>query len=163
MLKWYTGLPGLRFGELMQVYAESNRENGRIRAPGLSAERQAAQAEQDFYAYLRDDFFRTRGAAYGVWEIGGVYVSALRLEPYRDGLLLTALETRPDQRGKGYAKDLVSQAVAAAGQTVYSHVGKKNTASLRVRLACGFEKISDSALYLDGSADSRCMTLRCKK
>ena len=35
----------------------------------------------------------------------------------------------------------------------------RNTPSLRTHSACGFQKIQDSAVYIDGSADSRSVTL----
>lgn len=161
MLKFYSRLTQLRFGDLMAVYEEGNRENGAECYPNLPPEQQLQLAEQDFYGYLHDVFFSTEGAVYAVWEIGGQYVSALRLEPYRDGLLLAALETKPSERGRGYAKALVRQVLREkGGEVIYSHVSHKNTPSIRVHQACGFEKISDTAVYLDGSVNSRCMTLR---
>lgn len=163
MLKFYSRLSQLRFGDLMGVYEEGNRENGAERYPNLPPEQQLQRAEQDFYEYLHDVFFPTEGAVYAVWEIGGKYVSALRLEPYRDGLILAALETKPEERGKGCAKALIRYLLKEkCGEVIYSHVSYKNIPSLRVHQACGFEKISDTAVYLDGSVNSRCMTLRYK-
>lgn len=163
MLKFYTRLSQLRFGELMEVYVEGNRENGAELYPHLLLEQQLQHAEQDFYGYLHDIFFPAEGAVYAVWEVGGKYISALRLEPYRDGLLLAALETKPSERERGYAKALVRQVLREKrGTVIYSHVSHKNIPSLRVHQACGFEKISDTAVYLDGSVNSRCMTLKYK-
>ena len=88
----------LAFGKLMEVYEEGNLKNGRELYPEESESRQIALAEQDFYQYLQQIFFRTPGAVYYVLEEGGRYISALRLEPYRDGMLLEALETAPNQR-----------------------------------------------------------------
>ena len=76
------------FGKLMEVYAEGNLENGQDLWPDETESRQNALAEQEFYNYLQQVFFRTNGAQYLVWEENGRYVSALRLEPYQDGLLL---------------------------------------------------------------------------
>lgn len=154
----------LSFEQLMEVYREGNLENGRILAPFDSQARQLQLAEQDFYSYLAETFFPVRGAMYAVWEVEGKYVSALRLEPYRDGLLLEALETAPGEREKGYAAALV-QAVQRmlAEQSVrriYSHVSKKNLPSLRTHKRCGFRILSDTAAYLDGSVDSRAYTLQ---
>ena len=99
MLYIATSLQQLRFGQLMEVYLESNLEKAeRI---GL------LQAEQDFYQYLDECFFPTPGAVYAVWVEGNEYISALRLEPYRDGLctvesgfiledMLTAFERTAD-------------------------------------------------------------------
>ena len=154
-------LSDLSFGKLMDVYQEGNLENGRENYPGEPEMRQIALAEQDFYQYLSEIFFRTSGAAYLIWEERGSYVSALRLEPYRDGLLLAALETHPQMRKRGFAEKLVKAALEYAGDiAVYSHVSKKNAASLRTHEKCGFEKILDYAVYADGSVNDRCCTLR---
>ena len=151
----------LHFGSLMAVYAESNRENGREFWPEEPEMRQIQLAEEDFYRYLEQVFFRTPGAVYALWEKNGRYVSALRLEPYRDRLLLEALETAPEQRRKGYAAALI-QAVqcSLAGKTkLYSHVDKRNLPSLKVHEACGFRRIADYAVYVDGSVNQKMYTL----
>lgn len=152
MLYIATSLQQLRFGQLMEVYLESNLEKAeRI---GL------LQAEQDFYQYLDECFFPTPGAVYAVWVEGNEYISALRLEPYKDGLLLAALETAPRHRRKGYAKKLIDAVLAEfSHQSIYSHVRKPNTASLSVHERCGFRKIADTAVYIDGSVDDRAVTL----
>lgn len=150
----------LAFGKLMEVYTEDNLENGRDLWPEEPESRQIALAEQEFYQYLQQVFFKTNGAKYLIWEEKGRYVSALRLEPYRDGLLLEALETAPSYRRKGCAAKLVQAALAYAGNVkIYSHVGKKNTASFRTHEKCGFVRILDYAVYADGSVNDRCCTL----
>ena len=111
MLRITRSMGQLPFGQLMEVYAEGNLENGREFWPDLSEGQQLLQAEQEFYQYLREVFFQTAGAAYYLWEHHGKPVSALRLEPYRDGLLLEALETHPLHRRKGYAKMLIKAAL----------------------------------------------------
>ena len=154
----------LSFGKLMETYQEGNLENGQDRWPDESAGRQLALAEEDFYNYLQQVFFKTDGALYLIWEENGMYVSALRLEPYRDGLLLAALETNPQMRKRGFAKMLVEAALEYVGDvTVYSHVSKKNVASLRTHEKCGFEKVLDYAVYADGSVNDRCFTFRYDK
>lgn len=151
----------LRFSELMQVYEQSNLEAAEERKnlPPMFA---LQLAEQDFRQYLQEVFFRTKGAVCCIWEENGHYVSALRLEPYRDGLLLAALETAPAFRKRGYASALiqaVQQYLAACGNVkIYSHVNKQNIASVCTHEKCGFRVISDRAVYLNGSVDSRCST-----
>ena len=152
----------LNFSQLMEVYGEGNRENGVRLWPDLSENQQILRAEQDFIAYLREDFFWVEDAYYAIWEEDGRYLSALRLEPFEDGLLLEALETRPDCRGRGYATKLLQAVLAQESRTIYSHVEKKNTASLRTHEKCGFVKISDCARYIDGSVSAGAFTL-CKK
>lgn len=156
-------LRDLSFGKLMEVYAEGNLENGRDLWPEEPEGRQMALAEQEFYQYLQQVFFRTEGARYLILEDGGRYISALRLEPYQDGLLLEALETAPAFRRKGYGESLVRAALELPEITkVYSHVGKRNTASLRTHEKCGFVKILDHAVYADGSVNDVCCTLCCR-
>lgn len=163
MLKLIRTMGELDFSRLMDVYIEGNRENGNVFYPQLPPQEQLLRAEQDFYAYLRE-FFRTPGAVYALWEEKGRYISALRLEPYRDGLLLEALETMPDCRRQGYGKMLVLAALEAVWQEnplpVYSHVHKRNHPSLAIHKACGFSRISEQAVYIDGSVTDRSCTLR---
>ena len=150
----------LNFSELMQVYREGNQENGQENFPNESDARQLFLVEECFYRYLREVFFTTSGAVCAVWQEAGNYVSALRLEPYRDGLLLEALETAPEYRRMGYAEKLI-QAVLAAfpGEKIYSHIHKRNERSLAVHLKCGFRRISEQAAYIDGSVNSRACTM----
>lgn len=161
MLILATSLRQLRFGELMEVYADSNEEKA-SEWPNLPHGYALMLAEQDFRQYLSDVFFRTPGAVCALWEANGKYVSALRLEPYRDGLLLEALETAPNHRKKGYAVTLiqaVQQYLQSQGTVkLYSHIDKRNTASLRTHDRCGFSVISDCAVYINGSVDYRCST-----
>ena len=160
MLKIAEKLNDLSFGKLMEVYIEGNLENGQELWPEEPEARQIALAEQEFYNYLQQVFFRTPGARYLIWEEAGHYVSALRLEPYRDGLLLEALETAPDKRKKGYAAQLVQATLEYAGNVkIYSHVGKYNTVSLRTHEKCGFTRIHDYAVYADGSVNERSYTM----
>ena len=158
MLRIFTSSRDLRFGALMDVYAESNEEKANER-PDLPRGFALELAEQDFRQYLNEVFFPTSGAILALWEMQGKYVCALRLEPYKDGFLLAGLETHPDQRKKGYAATLIA-AVQQRMESVkiYSHVNKRNVASLKTHEKCGFRVISDRAVYINGSVDSRCYT-----
>ena len=150
----------LSFSRLMEVYTEGNLENAEEFYPDLPEGQKLMQAELDFYQYLNEVFFRTSGAVYAIWEAQGSYVSALRLEPYRDGLLLEALETAPSRRRQGYGVQLIKAVQEQfSNQRIYSHVGKKNVASLRVHEKCGFRRISEYAAYIDGSVNQRACTL----
>ena len=158
MLRCIYSMKELPFGALMAVYEQSNQENGEEFWPDLSAGERLLRAEQEFYQYLQQVFFQTEGAFYCLWEVKGRPVCALRLEPYRDGMLLEALETKPSERRKGYAEALVKAVMAEVGEKkVYSHVGKRNTASLRTHEKCGFRRILEHAVYADGSV----MTNHC--
>lgn len=163
MLVIATKLMELPFGRLMNIYVEGNRENGQLGWPDEPEARQLQLAEEGFYQYLHDDFFSTPGATYALWQIDGKYVSALRLEPYRDGLLLEALETAPEERRKGYASALiraVQEWLKPQGSVkVYSHVSKRNTASLRTHESCGFRRILEYSVYIDGSVNQKSCTM----
>jgi GNAT superfamily N-acetyltransferase len=151
-------LRDLSFSALMEVYMESNREKAELEFSDLSIEQGIYQAEQDFYQYLREVFFRTPGSVYCLWQENGRYLSALRLEPYKDGLLLEALETAPEYRRKGYAEALLREALSGNGK-IYSHVHKNNVPSLRIHEKLGFRRISETAAYIDGSVNDHCCTL----
>ena len=152
-------LKEIDFRQLMDVYEEGNLENGAEFWPELPQGQQLLNAEQDFYQYLRECFFTTEGAAYAIWVVDGKYVSALRLEPYQDGLLLEALETAPCHRCKGYAAKLIRTVLEQMGEKkVYSHVSKRNTASIRTHESCGFHRILEHAVYADGSVKTNACT-----
>ncbi len=160
MLKLVTSIKDLSFGRLMEVYREGNLENGAERWPELREDRRLLLAEQDFYDYLREVFFRTPGVVYAIWEEEGKYRSALRLEPYKDGLLLEALETAPDRRRKGYGERLIRAVQQRTGGTkLYSHVHKGNAPSLKIHEKCGFRRTMEYAAYIDGSFNQRCCTM----
>lgn len=151
MLRVYSSMADLPFGKLMEIYAQSNRELGE-QWPREAEDYRPALAEQEFYAYLRQCFFTLPSARYFLWEEQGRPVSAVRCEAYRDGVLLTALETAPDCRRKGYAT-LLLQAVLHQLQSekVYVHIRHDNKVSLSVHQKCGFEKVKSGARLLDGS------------
>ena len=159
MLYLVTKLREVNFSALMGVYEEGNRENGALVHPGLPQGQQILRAEQSFHQYLKEVFFPTAGAVYAIWVENDIYVSALRLEPYEDGLLLEALETAPAHRRKGCAEKLIRAVQAEFPQKIYSHVSKKNTASLAVHQKCGFRQVLDYAKYIDGSVVRSAVTL----
>ncbi len=164
MLKFAKSIRELSFSKLMEVYLEGNLENGADRWPDLPRDQGLLMAEQDFYDYLYQEFFRSPGAVYAIWEENGRYCSALRLEPYKDGLLLEALETAPGERRKGCARRLIQAVLQHTGNTkIYSHVHKGNTASLAVHEKCGFRRCMEYAAYIDGSFNQRCCTMVYEK
>lgn len=161
MLYYAHALCELQFGALMQIYLEGNQENAADNYPDRSAGEGLLLAEQDFYAYLRDVFFPTAGALYAIWVENGGYVSALRLEPYQDGLLIEGLETAPDARRNGYAKALMQAVQRDHSDTIlYAHIHKKNVPSLALHETSGFSRIYEHAMYIDGSINDRCCTVR---
>lgn len=150
MIRIFRSLSEMCFSSLLAVYEDSFKHNSSSESKFLR--------EQEFYQYLRSCFFTDYMAFYAVLEHMGDYLAALRIEPYKDGVLLEGLETAPEARMKGYATQLVQQTLAYLSdlhvKKVYSHVDKKNTASIRVHKKCGFSVVSDSAIYIDGSFTS---------
>lgn len=163
MLKIFHNLAELSFSQLMAVYNEGNRLNGSDIYPNLPEDHQLRMAESDFYNYLNAVFFRQPDSFYAVWEEAGRYVCALRLEPYKDGFLLCALETDPCCRRMGYASKLLEAVLAYIARrgsgTVYSHVSKRNQASVEVHRKMGFQVILEYAVYSDGSVLQNSFTL----
>lgn len=146
MLHIYTSVKELVFRQLCSVYSD---------------DLITLQAEQDFYWFLMD-FFKLPDTFYAVWVLDGQYVSALRIEPYKDGVLLSGLHTKQEFRGKGYAEALMKNTVTflfdEGIRKIYSHIRNDNIFSIKAHLKCGFEKISDCAAYIDGSVDWRSAT-----
>ena len=143
MLLYFASPVGLDLEQLMCVYRESL-DRGEL-----------FSSLQDFYTYWLQDFFSVEGTACAVWEEEAEYVSVLRLEPYRDGFLVTGLETRPERRQQGMADKLISavlQRLKVDGHwKLYSHVHRNNLPSLRLHKTHGFFLYSDHAVFLDGS------------
>lgn len=141
MLQIITSAKELKFGELCSVYSD---------------DLTTLQSEQDFYWFLMD-FMKSPDTFYAVWNIDGRYVSALRIEPYKDGVLLAGLHTKDGYRKKGYAETLIKNTffyISEQGiKKIYSHIRNDNISSVRVHQKCGFEKVSDCAVYIDGSVD----------
>ena len=108
MLKWIHRMEELDFNALMEIYAEACIENGQEFWPDLPAEEQIRHSQEHFRSYLQEQFFAKPEAVYAVWLVEGRYVTALRLEPKWDGLLMEALETRPDARCQGHASALIT-------------------------------------------------------
>ena len=164
MLKLYYKLKDMDFAKLMALYADGNRENAEDQFPDDDINVGILRVEQDFYQYLNQVFFSTKGAFYAVWEENNIYLSALRMEPYQDGMLLEALETHPEYRKLGCARKLIDAVLASLKQngalTVYAHIHKKNHASLRTHLSCGFKRVMEHAVYIDGSVNSYCCTFQ---
>ena len=166
MLKLFSSLREIDTQQLMAVYIEGNRENGAENYPEASEQMQIQKAEEDFISYLREDFFQRKDTVYAVWEIEKRYRAALRLEPYKDGLLLEALETAPENRRQGHAFALINAVLSnlrgGKYKIVYSHINKRNLPSFGVHKKCGFIKIADSATYVDGTITQRACTMVIK-
>lgn len=117
---------------------------------------------EKFVEYIRDDFFLEKGAFCCFWVDEG-YKSALRVESYIDGMLLTGVETMPEYRRMGYAKKLLQDVIAYLRDNcpckLYCHIELRNMASMQLHKKLGFRKILDYARYIDGTVSSNAVTL----
>ena len=150
MLKIITSFCALPFDEVLDIYWVY---------AGRSWDHTSVQ---EFYGYLRDEFFPD-GGVYALWEDGGTYVSAVRLLPWANGMLIAGLETKKQARNLGYATKLL-RAVAEYARAnevccLFSHVHKNNGTSAAVHAAMGFTLLRDNAKLLDGSVVSDHHTL----
>ncbi len=157
MLLIYRKMLDIDFSQLMDVYSETISQLGRRDYPDLDEFERRFLTEQDQYQYLLDCI--SCGVICAVWSSEGRYGAALRLEPYNDGYLLTALETAPGMRRKGYAEALVRGVLNAfPNSPIYSHVSCSNKASNALHKKCGFSQYLDYAVYLDGSVTTQAVT-----
>ena len=164
MLKVFSSLKEIDFTKLMDVYEESVRKNGEIFFPDEEFASQIRLEQDRFYHYLSEVFFCVKNCFYAVWQEGDQYISALRIEPYQDGYLLSALETAPCFRKHGYGKKLMIAVQHYLAQTgcprIYSHISNRNIASIACHRSCGFNKIFDYAVYIDGTISRNASTYR---
>ncbi len=162
MLKVIMNARELDICKLRDVYAESLGDHVSLADNKFFGNtdilRKQEQFYSDTYAFLRDSH-----GFYGIWVENDNYVSAVRVERFLDGVLLSGLETAPKHRGQGFAKYLIGAVAKHLAQQsvekLYSHVSKNNGVSLSVHRACGFKVIGDGAIFLDGSASSCYVTL----
>lgn len=164
MLKIIKHMKEVNVSQFLNVYTESIHKNAEQDYPHESVNLRILSAEQDFLDYLRL-FLADKDSYCAVWELSGTYVAALRMERYNDGFIITSLETSPDARRKGYGGALVCAVLewlaASNVYKVYSHIDKQNIASINLHLSCGFQRILDHAVYVDGSVLHRSCTM-CK-
>lgn len=124
------------------------------------------RAVSEFYEDLLN-FFSQPGAIYALWEEDSVYRCCLRVEPYKDGVLIAGIETMPQMRNKGYATKLLRAVVEKMLQSdvsvLYSHVDKGNIPSRKLHTKCGFVPHLDYAVLLDRTVSQNMCTLCVKK
>lgn len=99
-----------------------------------------------------------------LWESDGHCVSCVRCERYADGLLLTCLETAPQDRRKGYATMLIAEILTRLSKQdalpVYVHIHNKNRASFSLHKRLGFHIVSDFAKLVDGTISRSYCTMK---
>lgn len=162
MIYKITGFKDIDGQKLMALYRESNRENTDYFYPELTDKEEALKkAEQEYLRYIKNDFLSAGSNEYWILEENGVWVCALRLYKIRDTLYyIEALETHPDFRKMGYAKQLLSGVIEALKKRgpfrLCDCVDKKNPASLKTHESCGFAVVSDAGYdYLSNEASDQ--------
>ena len=151
MLSLITAMKDLPLEQLLSIYQDS-----------LSDKNQQHVAQWDFLEYLREDFFPS-GGIYALWKEDNTYTSAVRILPWKDGVLLAGLETAPELRRRGCARSLVQAVCAnlleAGSSPIYAHIAKRNHPSRMLHQSCGFSVISDTGTLLDGTVSSKYITV----
>lgn len=122
---------------------------------------------EDFFADFCYDTIQNKKCILFLWNHSGEDVSGVFSEMDQERVLLYTLETKPDCRGKGYAKALLSAVLDFFNkkrvECVHTHIVKDNRASLRLHQNLGFQIILDSARLLDGTVSQKYYTLSYKK
>lgn len=144
----------------MDIYAESNGENAEDFFPDENREEGVRKVEENFLAFLKNEFFAREGNVYYVLEEEGVWTAALRLSELPNRLFyLEALETRPDMRRRGYAAKLIRKVAAELKKggefRICDCVSKRNIPSLKTHESCGFRAVGDGYDYLSGESCDR--------
>lgn len=146
----------LNMRSLLQVYEEEIQKQGAENYPQMDDNLRILESEQDTYSYFKL-FLSQSGSLCCIWNMEGEYVSALRVEHYLDGVLITGLATCPKYQKKGYAYKLMDSTIKYLHECgtikIYSHIRKDNIPSIKVHEKCGFVRIKDTASFLDRSAD----------
>ena len=164
MLKIVKSLSDLDIEKLLVLYHEDMILLGQEHFFNHSPFDMIRAAEDSFITYLREDFFKQKDSLYAIWNVQDEYKAALRLQQYNDGLMLDALMTATEERRKGYAINLLSAVQEYLSSmsygVLYSHIDKRNIASLELHKKCGFRCLRDSARYLDGTVTHNSLTMQ---
>ena len=164
MLLVFHDAGALDFEEFTAVYRGSALENCERMYPNEPEPSEAmARYEREHRAYMEGPFFREEGSVLFVEAQEGRYLAAVKLYPWKEPGCwhVEALETRPEERGKGHGARVLGGAVRALEETgnviVLSDVAKSNEASLRTHLRCGFHREAEQWTEADGTVtDRRC-------
>ena len=149
MLRRFERFADLDGRKLMDVYAESNRENAEEFFPDDDVQMGIGKVEEGFLDFLKNDFLPKPENTYWVLEENGVYLAALRLTELEDRLFyLEALETHPGFRQRGYAVRLLRAVIGELKKTgpfrICDCVGKRNTPSVKTHEKAGFSIVSEN-------------------
>lgn len=167
MLHRITSFAGVNGRKLMDLYREGNLENAAYFHPDAPDKALALQEqEEDFLRFIQTDFFQKKGNEYWVLEEENTWVSALRLyQISEERYYIEALETHPEFRRRGYAEHLLNSVTEELKRRgpfqLWDCVGKRNEASIRTHLKCGFEIAAQSGFdYLTDEVNDQCFGMR---
>lgn len=153
----------LDVSKLLAIYRESSQENCQRMFPAETPAASLEQYEAGYAAFMREEFFARPGRFWMVETADGLWASALRLLPLEEPntWLIGALETHPDYRRQGYAARLLADTVQYLEKNhgaiaLFSGVGKRNTASLRTHLRCGFVREKETWTEEGTTSDRHC-------
>lgn len=119
----------------MELYRESMAQ--------LARRFESPQAMEQAYGEFLKEFVTHDHQMVLVEEVDGAWVSGLRCVESAPGVwYLEALETAPQARGKGWAKQLLAHTQALlcqqGAQELFSLIDPANTSSIAAHVACGF-------------------------
>lgn len=119
----------------MELYRESMAQ--------LARRFESPQAMEQAYGEFLKEFVTHPNQMVLVEEVDGVWVSGLRCVECAPGVwFLEALETAPQARGKGWAKQLIThtqqQLTQLGAHELFSLIDPENTPSIATHVACGF-------------------------
>ena len=163
MLLVWTSTDGLDREQFSAVYRGSALENCREMYPEEHTPQAAlARYEQEHLAYMDGPFFQEeRGLLFILASREGRYRAAVKLYPWQGERRwhIEALETRPEDRGKGYGTQVLREMIARLEQdgpvTLRSEVGNGNASSLHAHLKAGFRQRAEPVTERDGSVNDR--------
>lgn len=120
----------------MELYRESMAQ--------LARRFDSPQAMEQAYGEFLKEFVTHPNQMVLVEEVDGVWVSGLRCVESAPGVwYLEALETAPQARGQGWAKQLILHTqrllTQQGAEELFSLIAPENTPSIATHLACGFE------------------------
>ena len=163
MLRLYSSPKGFPFSALPAVYRDSLRASGAFQYPEEPAAQQEALAESDFLSYIRLDFFPRQGSLYALWELGENRSAPPGSNP--TGTECFSPAWKPPRTSGGGAAPPAYWSIcwrSSAGRAFPGFIlmsARTIPLSLAVHKKCGFAVYKTTAVYLDGSADSRSYTL----
>lgn len=154
---------GINKDEFLAVYKESAKINAPKWYPSLPFEAAVEKYESGYWDFMQDSFWDEKGILLVV-SSGSHYMSAVvAYQKANNSFLIEALETAPNERGKGYGKNALKEMLkflvsSYPDATVYSFTGKQNIPSQRTHESVGMTRIHDYWQDSSGAIDNTQIT-----